>query len=105
MKILDLKLEAKAGETKTKREAIEEEEEEEEEGAEDETEEKCRVDMWRCLSKVRAVDWVDYYYVFFFSSCYLFNIPVLSLSILVVFPLQVIEGGLHYMDKPEGLMG
>jgi len=31
-------------------------------------EEKCRVDMWRCLSKV-------------------------------------IEGGLHYMDKPEGLMG
>ena len=63
MEILDLKLEAEAGETKTKREAIEEEEE----GAEDETEEKCRVDMWRCLSKVRAVDWVDYYYVFFFN--------------------------------------
>ena len=104
MEILDLKLEAEAGETKTKREAIEEEEEEEEEGAEDETEEKCRVDMWRCLSKVRAVDWVDYCYVFS-STCYLFNIPVLSLSILVVFPLQVIEGGLHYMDKPEGLMG
>ena len=64
MEILDLKLEAEAGGTKTKREAIEEEEEEEE-GAEDETEEKCRVDMWRCLSKVRAVDWVDYCYVFF----------------------------------------
>jgi len=31
-------------------------------------EEKCRVDMWRCLS-------------------------------------GVIEGGLHYMDKPEGIMG
>jgi len=67
VEILDLKLEAEAASTKTKREAIEEEEEEEE-GSEDETEEKCRVDMWRCLSKV-------------------------------------IEGGLHYMDKPEGLMG
>merc|ERR1712050_4367 len=32
------------------------------------TEEKCRVDMWRCLSKV-------------------------------------IEGGLHYIDDPDGLMG
>jgi len=35
---------------------------------EENTEEKCRVDMWRCLS-------------------------------------NVIEGGLHYIDKPEGLMG
>ena len=50
MEILDLKLEAEAGATKTKREAIEEEEEEDE--TEDATEEKCRVDMWRCLSKV-----------------------------------------------------
>jgi len=64
VEILDLNLKAEAAVTKTKREAIEEEEE----GTEDETEEKCRVDMWRCLSKV-------------------------------------IEGGLHYMDKPEGLMG
>ena len=40
----------------------------EEEEAEEDTEEQCRVDMWRCLSKV-------------------------------------IEGGLHYIDKPEGLMG
>ena len=49
VEILDLKLEAEAAATKTKREAFEEEEEE---GTEDETEEKCRVDMWRCLSKV-----------------------------------------------------
>ena len=41
---------------------------EEEEEVEEDTEEQCRVDMWRCLSKV-------------------------------------IEGGLHYIDKPEGLMG
>merc|ERR1719430_2822915 len=34
----------------------------------EDTEEKCRVDMWRCLSKV-------------------------------------IEGGLHYIDDPDGLMG
>jgi len=34
----------------------------------EDTEEKCRVEMWRCLSKV-------------------------------------IEGGLHYIDKPDGLMG
>ena len=33
-----------------------------------ETEEKCRVDMWRCLSKV-------------------------------------VEGGLHYIDNPDGLFG
>ena len=31
--------------TKTKREAVDENDEED-------TEEKCRVDMWRCLSKV-----------------------------------------------------
>ena len=35
--------------TKTKREAVDENEEEENE---EDTEEKCRVDMWRCLSKV-----------------------------------------------------
>jgi len=64
VKILDLNLEKESNTTRTKREVVEEEEE----GTEDETEEKCRVDMWRCLSKV-------------------------------------IEGGLHYMDKPEGLMG
>ena len=34
----------------------------------EDTEEKCRVEMWRCLSKV-------------------------------------IEGSLHYIDKPDGLMG
>ena len=41
------------------------------EDAEDEmlqSEEKCRVDMWRCLSKV-------------------------------------VEGGLHYIDNPDGLYG
>ena len=41
---------------------------EEEEVREDDSEEKCRTEMWRCLSKV-------------------------------------IEGGLHYMDQPQGLMG
>ena len=40
---------------------------EDEEELED-SEEKCRVDMWRCLSKV-------------------------------------VEGGLHYIDHPEGLYG
>jgi hypothetical protein len=45
---------------------VEENENEEEELVD--TEEKCRVDMWRCLSKV-------------------------------------IEGGLHYIDDPDGLMG
>jgi hypothetical protein len=41
-----------------------------EEGMEElvEEEEECRVEMWRCLSKV-------------------------------------IEGGLHYVDNPEGLLG
>jgi len=65
VEILDLKLEDKMENTKTKREAVDENDEE---ANEEDTEEKCRVDMWRCLSKV-------------------------------------IEGGLHYMDKPEGLMG
>jgi len=51
--------------TRAKR-SIEDEPEEEEEY--EDTEEKCRVDMWRCLSKV-------------------------------------IEGGLHYIDDPDGLMG
>ena len=46
-----MKLEDKMENTKTKREAVDEEEEEEEANEED-TEEKCRVDMWRCLSKV-----------------------------------------------------
>jgi len=48
-------------------EDVAENKEEEEEELVD-TEEKCRVDMWRCLSKV-------------------------------------IEGGLHYIDDPDGLMG
>ena len=48
VKILDLNLEKESNTTRTKREVVEEEEE----GTEDETEEKCRVDMWRCLSKV-----------------------------------------------------
>jgi len=51
--------------TRAKR-SVEDESEEEEEY--EDTEEKCRVDMWRCLSKV-------------------------------------IEGGLHYIDDPDGLMG
>jgi len=68
VEILDLKLEDKMENTKTKREAADENDDEEEEANEEDSEEKCRVDMWRCLSKV-------------------------------------IEGGLHYMDKPEGLMG
>ena len=46
-----MKLEDKMENTKTKREAVDENEEEEEANEED-TEEKCRVDMWRCLSKV-----------------------------------------------------
>lgn len=50
------------------RRSLDEDAEEESEYVDEETEEKCRVDMWRCLSKV-------------------------------------IEGGLHYIDKPEGLMG
>ena len=49
VKILDLNLEKESNTTRTKREVVEEEEEE---GTEDDTEEKCRVDMWRCLSKV-----------------------------------------------------
>ena len=44
-----MKLEDKMENTKTKREAVDENEEEEDE---EDTEEKCRVDMWRCLSKV-----------------------------------------------------
>ena len=49
---MDLKLEDKMENTKTKREAVDENDEEEEEANEEDTEEKCRVDMWRCLSKV-----------------------------------------------------
>ena len=49
-------------------EDVTENKEEEEEEELVDTEEKCRVDMWRCLSKV-------------------------------------IEGGLHYIDDPDGLMG
>ena len=40
---------------------------EDEDNVEEDVEEKCRVEMWRCLSKV-------------------------------------VEGGLHYMDKPDGLL-
>ena len=46
---MDLKLEDKMENTKTKREAVDENDEE---VNEEDTEEKCRVDMWRCLSKV-----------------------------------------------------
>ena len=45
-----MKLEDKMENTKTKREAVDENDEEE--ANEEDTEEKCRVDMWRCLSKV-----------------------------------------------------
>ena len=62
-----MKLDNEETVTRNKREVTEEAEE-----AEDaeflETEEKCRVDMWRCLSKV-------------------------------------VEGGLHYIDNPDGLYG
>ena len=40
-----MKLEDNMENTKTKREVVDENDEED-------TEEKCRVDMWRCLSKV-----------------------------------------------------
>lgn len=55
-------------ENSRKKRSIDEETEDEEEEEVEDTEEKCRVDMWRCLSKV-------------------------------------IEGGLHYIDDPDGLMG
>ena len=53
--------------SRKKREVTEEAEDDEEAEIAD-TEEKCRVDMWRCLSRV-------------------------------------IEGGLHYIDNPDGLYG
>merc|ERR1712242_666967 len=52
--------------SRNKREATEDAEDAEDQYLE--TEEKCRVDMWRCLSKV-------------------------------------VEGGLHYIDNPDGLYG
>merc|ERR1719232_1720126 len=54
--------------SKKKREVIEDEDVLDDEVESLDTEEKCRVDMWRCLS-------------------------------------HVIEGGLHYIDNPEGLYG
>ena len=56
----------KLDESRKKREAPEEETEDVDENMD--VEEKCRVDMWRCLSRV-------------------------------------IEGGLHYIDNPDGLYG
>ena len=58
-----MKLDNEETVTRNKREVTEDAEEELLE-----TEEKCRVDMWRCLSKV-------------------------------------VEGGLHYIDNPDGLYG
>merc|ERR1712128_281539 len=55
-------------ENSRRKRSVNNETEEEEEMELEDTEEKCRVDMWRCLSKV-------------------------------------IEGGLHYIDDPDGLMG
>merc|ERR1711976_1129097 len=52
------------GASRTKRDATEDEDDE----VAGDVEEKCRVDMWRCLSRV-------------------------------------IEGGLHYIDNPDGLYG
>ena len=52
-------------ETRKKREVIDDKNDEDDMV---DSEEKCRVDMWRCLSRV-------------------------------------IEGGLHYIDNPEGLYG
>jgi hypothetical protein len=46
------------------------------------TEERCRVDMWRCLSQVAR------------ALC-----PGTDTTV------QVVEEGLHYLDKPDGLMG
>ena len=57
----------KLDESRKKREATEEETEDVVDENMD-VEEKCRVDMWRCLSRV-------------------------------------IEGGLHYIDNPDGLYG
>ena len=54
--------------SRKKREVIEDEDVLDDEIESLDTEEKCRVDMWRCLS-------------------------------------HVIEGGLHYIDNPEGLYG
>ena len=51
------------GASRTKRDATEDDDE-----VVGDVEEKCRVDMWRCLSRV-------------------------------------IEGGLHYIDNPDGLYG
>ena len=59
-----MKLE-KDEETRKKREVIDDKNDEDDMV---DSEEKCRVDMWRCLSRV-------------------------------------IEGGLHYIDNPEGLYG
>ena len=58
---------------------------EDEEMVVEDVEEKCRVDMWRCLSKVESH--LSPFFKPKFAS------------------FQVIEGGLHYIDKPEGLMG
>ena len=55
-------------ENSRRKRSVNNETKEEEEMELEDTEEKCRVDMWRCLSKV-------------------------------------IEGGLHYIDDPDGLMG
>ena len=52
--------------TRKKREVIDVKQDDDDEIVD--SEEKCRVDMWRCLS-------------------------------------NVIEGGLHYIDNPEGLYG
>ena len=82
VEILDLNLKAEAAVTKTKREAIEEEEE----GTEDETEEKCRVDMWRCLSKVSC----SLAMLTGLIVCQLvFNIRVLCLAILSCFSMKL----------------
>ena len=61
-----MKLDNKESVSRNKREVTEEAEDADAELLE--TEEKCRVDMWRCLSKV-------------------------------------VEGGLHYIDNPDGLYG
>ena len=61
-----MKLDDEETVSRTKRDVTEEAEDVEADLLE--TEEKCRVDMWRCLSKV-------------------------------------VEGGLHYIDNPDGLYG
>jgi hypothetical protein len=60
------------------------------------TEEQCRVDMWRCLSKVPSM-WQE--------SVEPTPLHCTVLHCTALHSVQVVEEGLHYLDKPDGLMG